>query len=148
MRQEGCVEDHGRHGGGVRNGGDSMDAARQILAVMAVFVLLGGALWALRRASSASVARIMPRVSLPGGWMRAARGLGLPGPTPAMERVGRLALTPQHALHLVRVQGLEMVVATHPQGCSIVGGSGALLAEPAAADMKASTLRAGGGAGV
>jgi hypothetical protein len=34
--------------------------------------------------------------------------------------VERLALTPQHTLHIVRINGREVLVATHPQGCSVV----------------------------
>jgi len=37
-----------------------------------------------------------------------------------MVALERLALTPQHTLHLVRIQGREVLVATHPQGCSVV----------------------------
>jgi hypothetical protein len=37
-----------------------------------------------------------------------------------MVAVERLALTPQHTLHVVRINGRELVVATHPQGCSVV----------------------------
>jgi hypothetical protein len=29
-------------------------------------------------------------------------------------------LTPQHTLHIVRVNGREILIATHPQGCSVV----------------------------
>jgi len=37
-----------------------------------------------------------------------------------LETVERLALTPQHSLHLVRVGGREVVVATHPQGSTLL----------------------------
>ncbi len=37
-----------------------------------------------------------------------------------MIAVGRLVLTPQHTLHLVCIPGREVLVATHPQGCSVV----------------------------
>jgi hypothetical protein len=104
-----------------------VDVARQILAVMLVFVLLGAAVWALRRGSAGL------RAAGGAAWLRAAAAsiftspgfkiAALKGPAPAMERVGRLALTPQHTLHLVRVQGRDMIVATHPQGCSVVQAS-------------------------
>lgn len=79
-----------------------MDVVRQVAAVMAVFSLLGLALWALRRGGSA-----------------------LPFPLPAgrsrlLASVDRLALSPQHALHLVRLGDRELVVATHPQGCTVL----------------------------
>ncbi len=116
-----------------------MEALRQMLAVMVVFALLGLALWKLRRAG-------IPAVRPPGtgtgglaGWLRVASGLsryamaarGRTGTVESrraraferpmerpLERMDRLALTPQHMLHLVRVQGREWVVATHPQGCA------------------------------
>jgi flagellar biogenesis protein FliO len=84
-----------------------MDVAgtlRQVFSVLLVFSLLGLALWKLRRPGS-------PIGSL---WRKAAGGAR------ALETVERLALTPQHALHLVRVHGREFLVATHPQGCTLL----------------------------
>jgi hypothetical protein len=40
-----------------------------------------------------------------------------------MVAMERLALTPQHTLHLVRINGREVLVATHPQGCSVVANA-------------------------
>lgn len=81
---------------------------RQFFSILLVFALLGGALWVLRRGASGSL-RIS---SLP-----FAR-------TPAREKklvsIERLPLTPQHALHIVRIQGREVVVATHPHGCALL----------------------------
>ncbi len=37
-----------------------------------------------------------------------------------MIAVERLALTPQHTLHIVRINGSEVLLATHPQGCSVI----------------------------
>ena len=81
-----------------------MEIVRQVLSVFAVFALLGGALWALRRGGAASFR----------GWPRAQKRAR------HMESMERLALTPQHSLHLVRVQGRELLVATHPQGCALL----------------------------
>jgi flagellar biogenesis protein FliO len=84
-----------------------MDVAttlRQVFSVLLVFVLLGWALWKFRRP-------VGPMGSL---WRKPAGGVR------ALETVGRLTLTPQHALHLVRVHGREIVVATHPQGCTLM----------------------------
>jgi hypothetical protein len=97
-----------------------MEVARQILSVLGVFLLLGLALWKLRRSHGA---RTMAKESA--GWFRITGGLGLGGMRsrgcePVLERVDRLALTPQHVLHLVRVRGREMVVATHPHGCLLL----------------------------
>ena len=72
-----------------------MDTARQILAVGCVLMLLAGAVWALRRG----------RIALP-----RTRASGL-------QIVGRVTLTPQHSLHIVRSGEREWVLATHPQGC-------------------------------
>jgi flagellar biogenesis protein FliO len=77
---------------------------RQALSVLLVFSLLGLALWKLRQPGSA----IRPL------WRRSPAGAR------SLESVERLALTPQHALHLVRVQGREIVVATHPHGCTLL----------------------------
>ena len=78
-----------------------METLRQISSVLLVFGLLGGALWALRRNGSAM-------------WRRPQCG-GKP-----LRSLQRLALTPQHSLHLVHVNGRELIVATHPQGCTVV----------------------------
>jgi hypothetical protein len=93
-----------------------MDVARQLLAVTLVLAMLGAGVWTLRRGP-------VPLAAWRSAWRQVSGGSRLTGRTPSMERVGRLALTPQHTLHLVRIQGLEMVVATHPQGCSVVRGN-------------------------
>ena len=38
----------------------------------------------------------------------------------SMEVLERLSLTPQHSLHLLRVGDRQLVVATYPQGCSVL----------------------------
>jgi flagellar biogenesis protein FliO len=81
-----------------------MEIARQVSAVLLVFSLLGAALWTLRRAG---------RLRLPTGLRPVSRGRSL-------ESVERLALTPTHSLHLVRISGREVVVATYPQGCALL----------------------------
>jgi flagellar biogenesis protein FliO len=81
------------------------DLARQVFSVLLVFALLGLTLWKLRRGSASAF-------HLPSRKMA--------GPARSIERVERLALTPQHVLHLVRVEGREILVATHPQGCIVV----------------------------
>ena len=88
-----------------------MDAFRQVSAVLLVFGLLGLVLWALRRAGSASFRST--RI----GSLFARRMSGQPK---ALETLERISLTPQHALHLVRVNGRDLVVATHPQGCTLL----------------------------
>lgn len=82
-----------------------MDASRQILAVLFVLILLGGALWAMRRGTG----------PLPALLARAARDRA-----PALQVTARLTLTPQHSLHVIRAGAREWVVATHPQGCTVI----------------------------
>jgi hypothetical protein len=86
-----------------------MDVVRQTLSVLLVFALLGLALWKLRTPGNATAGA--------GWWNRASV---VPR---SLERVERLALTPQHELHLVRMDGRALVVATHPQGCEVLVGS-------------------------
>ena len=87
-----------------------MEEIQQVLGVVAVLALLGGALWWLRRKGLAQF-----NVRGPGG-----------GKTKSMKVVERLALTPQHSLYLVRVAGRTMLIAASPGGCSILDG----VAEP------------------
>jgi flagellar biogenesis protein FliO len=82
-------------------------ALRQVFSILLVFSLLGLALWKLRR----------PGSPFRSPWRKQGTSAR------ALETVERLALTPQHMLHLVRVQGREVVVATHPQGCTWLGDS-------------------------
>ena len=87
---------------------DVASTLRQVFSVLLVLSLLSFALWKLRRPSS------------PAGWLW-RKPVGVPR---ALETVERLALTPQHALHLVRVHGGELLVATHPQGCTLLSENG------------------------
>jgi len=83
-----------------------MDVLRQVGSVLLVFSLLGAVLWVLRRGG---------RISFQGLARKRAMGN-----TRSLIAVERLALTPQHTLHLVCIHGREVLVATHPQGCSVV----------------------------
>jgi hypothetical protein len=87
-----------------------MDVLRQVFSVLLVFSLLGALLWLLRRGG---------RISFRGqAWKRA---LGYQeGHARLMVAVERLALTPQHTLHIVRIDGSDVLVVTHPQGCSVL----------------------------
>jgi len=75
-----------------------MEAWREAAALVAVFGLLGAALWALRHRA---------------GGVRT-------GASKSLAAVERIALTPQHALHLIRTSKRELLVVTHPQGCSLL----------------------------
>jgi flagellar biogenesis protein FliO len=53
-------------------------------------------------------------------WMQ-RRGLAATaGRARHMEVIERLSLTAQHSLHLVRVDGKELIVASGPGGCSLL----------------------------
>lgn len=133
-----------------------MESARFILAPAGVFTLLLTALWALRRGQQASGGiRPSPLVrSKIGCVLRTSpfgRGSGEGTVTPAMERIARLILTPQHTLHLVRIHGKDLLVATHAQGCSVVTGFGRDASLPtipsASAGQSPSEFETRGGAG-
>jgi len=80
-----------------------VEPLRQLTAVLVVLALLAASLWLFRRRGAL------------GGGMRGARG----GPK-ALERLGRLALSPQHAVELVRVGPRVLVVGLHTSGCSLL----------------------------
>jgi len=83
-----------------------MDVLRQAFSVLLVFSLLGAVLWLLRRGGKISFRGL--------AWKRAL------GNSRTMVAVERLSLTPQHTLHIVRVDGRDVLVMTHPQGCSVL----------------------------
>jgi Flagellar biosynthesis protein, FliO len=84
---------------------------RQILSLIAVFSLLGLTVWKLgRHRGTVSMARLRSTFWKPKDRSRDR----------VLEPVERLALTPQHVLHVVRFRGTEMLVATHPQGCTLL----------------------------
>jgi len=78
-----------------------MELIRQLVGVSAVLLLLAGALWWLRRQGL-------------------ARFCGRSSQKAAMQQVERLVLSPQHALHLVRLQGRVFLVGTSPAGCALL----------------------------
>jgi flagellar biogenesis protein FliO len=79
-----------------------MDVIREIAAVAAVLGLLGALLWRLRRRGLAGVL-----------------ALGRPREC-QLECVERLALGPQHAIHLIRLGGRGLLVASSPAGCALM----------------------------
>jgi len=88
-----------------------MESMQQALSVLLVLGLLGGALWWLRSRGMAQSA-----------FKTAGRGKGR-----SIQVIERMSLTPQHSLHLVRVEDRTMLIAASPSGCSILEG----FAEPA-----------------
>jgi hypothetical protein len=93
---------------------------RQVLSVLVVFTLLGVTLWALRRGYKPGILCALGR------WTNRFPSLGAPSARRvsanrrSLERMEKLVLTPQHTLHLIRVQGRDVVVATHPHGCTTI----------------------------
>ncbi len=81
-----------------------MELFEQVAMVLIVFALLGGLLWFAKKRGFASV---------PLGRRRT-------GDVRLLEVVDRIALTPQHALHLVRVSGRIVLIATAPSACSVL----------------------------
>ena len=88
-----------------------MDLARQSLAILLVFALLWAGLWVLRR-------RGMLQVRGPS----CARG--------PLESSGKLLLTAQHSVHLVRVADRNLVLAVHPGGITLLCDSAAASTTP------------------
>ena len=78
-----------------------MEMMQQLMAVSGVVVLLAGSLWWLRR-----------------------RGLAHYGPpgssTRALQTTERVAMGPQHSLHLVRLAGRGLLVSVSPSGCALL----------------------------
>jgi len=84
-----------------------MDSIGQALSVLLVLALLGATLWWLRRRGLATFA---------------LKGVGGGGRRKSIQVIERLALTPQHSLHLVKVERRTMLIAASPAGCSILEG--------------------------
>jgi flagellar biogenesis protein FliO len=73
---------------------------RQVMGVLVVFALLAVTVWKLRSGP----------LAFPRGTRAESR----------LQAAGRINLTPQHAIHVIRVDGRELLVATHPQGCAVL----------------------------
>jgi len=81
-----------------------MELTEQIAMVLVVFALLGGLLWFAKRRGMAS---------LPLGRRRGSDAR-------LLEVLDRVPLTPQHALHVVRVSDRIVLIATAPSACSVL----------------------------
>lgn len=80
-----------------------MDIVRQSLAITFVFALLWMALWLLRKKGQIRV-----------GSRKAQRGGGI------LESRGKLVLSQQHTIHLVRIGQRDLVLASHPAGVTLL----------------------------
>jgi hypothetical protein len=83
-----------------------MEYLQQMLAVLAVFGVLGGALWWLR-------ARGFARFALPSSKKTAG----------VLSQVERLPLSATHSLHLVRMADRAILIASWPGGCQAIESS-------------------------
>jgi len=81
-----------------------MDILKQSLAIALVFALLWLALWLLRKRNGMRV-----------GFLASRAGRG------PLESLGKLVLSPQHSLHVVRAGERELILAVHPRGISLLG---------------------------
>lgn len=81
-----------------------MEVIRQSLAIAFVFALLALALWLLRK-----------RTGMP--FSRSSA-------TGSMESRGRIVLTAQHSLHLIRIGERDLVLAVHPSGITVLTETG------------------------
>jgi len=78
-----------------------MDVIRQSLAITFVFLLLWAALWFLKKKRAISFSAGRPKKGL-------------------LESRAKLALSPQHALHLVRIGDRDLILAVHPSGITLL----------------------------
>lgn len=101
-----------------------MELTEQITMVLAVFALLGGLLWLLKRRGVASLA------------LGGRRGSGIR----QMEVLERVPLTAQHAVHLVRVSGKVILIGTAPSSCTILDSA---IPDPFPASAQANILGSG-----
>jgi flagellar biosynthetic protein FliO len=81
-----------------------MELTEQITMVLVVFALLGGLLWFFKRRGLVS----LPLTSRRSGNAR------------RLEVLERISLSPQHALHLVRVADRIVLIGTAPSACTIL----------------------------
>jgi flagellar protein FliO/FliZ len=86
-----------------------MQLTEQIGMVLLVFGLLGGLLWFTKKRGLA----VFPMASFP-------KGFGRGGNARRLEVLERVPLTPQHALHLVRVSDRTILIATAPSSCTLL----------------------------
>jgi len=91
-----------------------MQLTEQIGMVLLVFGLLGGLLWFAKKRGLAA---------FPLGARRGGNGRRL-------EVLERVPLTPQHALHLVRVVDRTVLIATAPSSCTLLDAPVALETPP------------------
>lgn len=85
-------------------GASDVELSEQMLAVGMVLAILGGGLWVLKRK----------------GFAQSRLRRMQPSSEPRLELVDRLALSPQHSLHMVRVGERTLLVGLSPGGCNLL----------------------------
>ena len=83
-----------------------MEYLQQMLAVLAVFGILGASLWWLRRRGIANIAMTKPKK-----------------PNRVLSQIERLPISPTHSLHLVRMADRAILIASWPGGCQAIESS-------------------------
>ena len=97
-----------------------MDWIEPLLAVFAVLLLLIGVLFWMRRM----------------GWVQGGGPVAFRPANRRMAVLERLPLSPQHALHLVRIGEQVFLVGVSPQGCTLID-------HPALTDLKDHAVSSG-----
>lgn len=82
----------------------------QLLAILAVFALLGLTLWWFRRTGALQFRSCLPRFSPPRSR----------SPTRLLARVEALQLSPTHSLSLIRLADRAILIGTSPAGFYLV----------------------------
>ncbi len=93
---------------------------QQVLAVFAVLGLLMASLWWLRQRGIAQF----------------SGGLKMRRTRKNLELVERLALAPQHSLHLVRYGGRSLLIGVSPAGCALLESREAAPAAVSAGEIR------------
>ena len=83
-----------------------MEYLQQTLAVLAVFGILGGSLWWLRRRGVANIAMPSSKKT-----------------NRILSQTERLPISPTHSLHLVRMADRAILIASWPGGCQAIESS-------------------------
>jgi hypothetical protein len=83
-----------------------MEYLQQTLAVVAVFGLLGGSLWWLRRRGIANIAVVSSKKN-----------------NRLLSQIERHSISPTHSLHLVRMADRAILIASWPGGCQAIESS-------------------------
>ena len=119
-----------------------MDMAEPVLGILVVFGLLATFVLLTRHLAGGKARCVPPTYTRSGSPFTAAgiaqlfrsplpRWMRPGGDATDLIRVRQLALTPTHRVHLVRIQGSEVILITHPQGCDWHPLTGELAASPA-----------------